>query len=72
MEKKRQMMNRKKFIQTGGRLLLLGGLAASTGYLVVNRKVTASCSVSPTCQNCGKFESCVLPQAEEVKNGKKE
>jgi len=63
-------MNRKKFIQTSGRLLLLGGMAASTGYLVVNRKVTANCSVSPACENCGIFAKCELPQAKEVKNGK--
>ncbi len=63
-------MNRKKFIQTGGRLLLLGGIAASTGYLVVNKKVTTACSVSPVCENCGKFSKCELPQAKEVKNGK--
>ncbi|HPF51374.1 MAG TPA: hypothetical protein PK335_07345 [Draconibacterium sp.] len=63
-------MNRKKFIQSGGRFLLLGGLATISGYLVWNRKVTTTCSVSPACSNCGKFESCQLPQAEEVRNGK--
>ncbi|WP_340110856.1 hypothetical protein [Maribellus mangrovi] len=63
-------MDRKKFIQTGGRLLLLGGFAAASGYLVMNKKVSATCSVSPTCENCGKFSKCELPQAKEVKDGK--
>lgn len=64
------IMNRKKFIQSGGRLLLLGGLATISGFLVYNKKVTTSCSVSPACSNCGIFGSCSLPQAEEVRNGK--
>jgi len=65
-------MNRKKFIQTGGRLLILGGLGASSAYLVMNNKVTASCSVSPTCKACGEFGTCQLERAEEVRNGKEE
>jgi len=60
-------MKRKEFIKTTGRLLLLGGITTSAGYLVVNKKVTASCAVSPTCENCGKFQKCELPQAEEVR-----
>ena len=63
-------MNRKKFIQTGGRIIILGGLGVLSGYLVLNKKVSASCSVSPTCENCGKYAKCELPQAKEVKNGK--
>lgn len=62
-------MNRKKFIETGGRLLMLGGLAAASGYLVLNRKVTTTCSISPTCQNCGKVSACINP---EVKNLREE
>jgi hypothetical protein len=65
-------MTRKDFFKAGGRLLLLGGITASAGYLVVNKRVSARCSVSPTCENCGKFSKCVLPQAKEVKNGKKQ
>jgi positive regulator of sigma E activity len=64
-------MNRKDFFRTGGRLLLLGGITTSAGYLLVNKKVTASCSVSPACNNCGEFSKCELPQAKEVKDGKR-
>jgi len=49
---------------------MLGGITTTAGYLLVNKKVTAGCSVSPTCENCGKFQKCELPQAKEVKNGK--
>jgi hypothetical protein len=64
-------MDRKDFFKTTGRLLILGGITASTGYLVLNKKVTASCSVSPTCKNCGEFSKCELPQAKEVKEQRK-
>ena len=60
-------MNRKDFFNTAGRLFILGGITASAGYLVLNNKVTASCSVSPTCNSCGKFSKCDLPQAKETK-----
>jgi hypothetical protein len=58
-------MNRKDFFNTAGRLLILGGITASAGYLVVNKKVSATCTESPTCSNCGKFAKCNLPQAKE-------
>ena len=54
-------MNRKEFFKTTGRLLIIGGITTSVGYLVVNKKVTASCSVSPTCNSCGKFSNCENP-----------
>nr|WP_321485269.1 hypothetical protein [uncultured Draconibacterium sp.] len=58
-------MKRKEFIRTTGRLLLLGGITASTGYLFVNKKVSVSCSVSPTCKNCGKVSACINPDVKE-------
>lgn len=64
-------MNRKEFIKTTGRILILGGITASTGYLVLNKKVKAICSVSPTCENCTKLQKCELPQADEAKAGDK-
>ncbi len=54
-------MNRKDFFKTGGRILMLGGLTASVGYLVVNKKVSASCTISPTCYSCGIYTNCVNP-----------
>ncbi|MCG6185785.1 hypothetical protein [Maribellus maritimus] len=55
-------MNRKEFFKTGGRLFLLGGIAVSTGYLVVNKKVSLNCSVSSTCKSCGIYSDCVNPE----------
>lgn len=63
-------MNRKEFFNTACRLFILGGITASAGYLVLNNKVTASCSVSPTCNSCGKYSKCDLPQAKETKENK--
>jgi hypothetical protein len=64
-------MNRKNFIKTTGRILILSGMAVSTGYLIVNNKVDTTCSVAPTCSKCGKLKGCDLPQAKEVKDGQK-
>ena len=58
-------MNRKEFFKTGGRFLLLGGLTATVGYLVVNKKVSANCTVSPTCNNCGIYTNCVAPEVKD-------
>jgi hypothetical protein len=63
-------MNRKEFFRTSGRLLILGGFTASAGYLVLNKKVSANCSVSPTCENCGKVSNCENPEVKEMRNGK--
>jgi hypothetical protein len=63
-------MNRKDFLKTTGRLFILGGITASAGYLVVNKKVSASCDISPTCKNCGKVSSCINPQVKKARDGK--
>jgi len=65
-------MNRKEFIKSTGRILILGAMAATTGYLVVNKKVDATCSVSSACQKCGQFAKCELPQALETKQNEKQ
>ncbi len=63
-------MNRKDFIKTTGRILILGGITASTGYLVINKQVTATCSVSPSCKKCGIYDDCVEPEVKKERNGK--
>lgn len=60
-------MKRKDFIKTTGRILILGGLAGTAGYLAGNHKVDTTCSVSPACQECRQFSDCKLPQAIEAK-----
>ena len=64
-------MNRKDFLKTGGRIIILGGMAVSAGYLIVNDQVDTTCSISPSCVKCGKLSGCDLPQAKEVTDGKK-
>ncbi len=59
-------MNRKKFFNIAGRLFLLGGISASAGYLVLNNKVSATCTESPACKACGKIAKCELPQAKKA------
>lgn len=63
-------MNRKKFIELGGRGLLLGGLAILTGVLVSRRQVSldTKCSANFQCRNCGKLSGCQLPEAEIERN----
>jgi len=61
-------MNRKEFFKTSGRLLILGGITIFAGYLLVNKKVSASCSVSPTCQNCGKVSNCESPAVKQERD----
>ena len=63
-------MDRKEFFKTAGRFFLLGGITASAGYLVVNKKVTASCSVSNVCKDCGIVESCENPDVKEERYGR--
>jgi hypothetical protein len=63
-------MDRKEFFKTSGRLLILGGIVSSAGYLLINKKVSANCSVSPTCKNCGKVSNCENPEVKEERDGK--
>ncbi len=63
-------MNRKDFINTGARIFILGGMAASAGYLAFSKKIDTSCSISPSCKKCDRFSGCDLPQAKEAADGK--
>lgn len=64
-------MNRNEFIRTGGRILILGGMAISAGYLMLNDKIDISCAETDGCGRCDWFTKCTLPDAMEVKDGKK-
>ena len=63
-------MDRKEFLKTGGRLLLLGGITASTGYLVLNKQVKASCEISTTCKDCIILNDCVEPEVKKQRYGR--
>jgi hypothetical protein len=65
-------MNRRNFIETTGRGILLGGLAIVSGVLVSRRQVSrdTQCSAYFQCKNCGRLSRCQLPEAEtERKDG---
>lgn len=64
-------MNRKEFLIAGGRIFILGGMAASAGYLILNNKVDVNCTASSSCTKCSRLSECELPEAEEVKNEQK-
>ena len=60
-------MDRKSFIINTGRWSLLAMMAGLVWFLVSNRKVRGpdSCAENQFCENCNKFGSCNLPQAQE-------
>lgn len=51
--------------------MILSGIAITTGYLFAKDKVDITCSVSVICQDCKELKECNLPQAKELKDGKK-
>jgi hypothetical protein len=66
-------MNRKDFLENGGRLAILSGIGLLSACLAYNQKIVTpeNCSVAPQCKNCGKYAQCELPQANrERKDGK--
>jgi hypothetical protein len=60
-------MNRKEFLKTGTRIFILAGMAASTGYLVINNRIDSTCSKPTVCNKCGQFTGCELPLAKEFR-----
>ena len=57
-------MKRDEFIRTGGRLVIMGAMAAFIVWIMTRKHPETSCSVSPACKGCSKFSDCELPQAE--------
>lgn len=67
-------MERRRFFRTGARLLMLGGFAAASGYLVLQGKVTRSqavCRTGSVCNGCSKLTDCSDDQAIAYRNTKK-
>jgi len=59
-------MKRRGFFTTGARLLMLGGFAAASGYLVLQGKVTRSqavCGTGSVCNGCSRLSGCSEDQA---------
>ncbi len=65
-------MDRRKFMLDTGRLSLLGGIVATTGYLISNRTTDdlPSCSFTPVCDRCRSYKSCAkVPDNKRPGNG---
>lgn len=58
-------MDRRNFLRNGGRLLMLGGMAVGTAWLVAGGQVgrPGSCAVSSRCNGCSKLSGCSDDQA---------
>ncbi len=61
--------NRRTFIKSLSRNLLLAGLAGMSGYLVFKNENSENdtCNLNFTCKNCNRVKSCNLPQAVDFK-----
>ena len=59
------MFDRRKFIKTIGRGMILTGLSAVTGYLILkdDSQVKNACDFDFICAKCRKHSSCSLPEA---------
>ena len=71
--KKSDKMERREFFKKGGRLLLLGGMAAGSAFLVFNGQVekTGSCKVAAHCKGCSKLTGCKNDQAISFRNAER-
>ena len=58
-------MDRRNFLRNGGRLLMLGGLAAGTAWLVAGGQVgkPGSCGIATRCNGCSRISRCTGDQA---------
>jgi len=66
-------MNRKEFLVTAGRYVLLSGLLLVSGILIKDRHAHPDkCLENPFCKDCGDLDDCSLPQALKVKNDGRE
>lgn len=56
---------RREFIRSLGRYLILGGLASVTGGLILKRVLASDkeCIEPNLCQSCRIFDDCNLPRA---------
>jgi hypothetical protein len=68
-------MERKEFIRTSGRWVILGVLAVITGSLIIRKKISVSenvCGISKgPCRDCAFLATCTLPEAVKIKSHEK-
>jgi hypothetical protein len=63
------MTNRREFLKTSARTILLGGLVFGSGYLIFREKPgnADACNFDFACKNCKRLSSCNLPEAKTQK-----
>ncbi len=61
------MMKRREFIRKAGRTLILGGIVAGSGYLLLKPRSGEKCDLDFICKNCKQNKTCTLPEAEAFK-----
>ncbi len=59
------MTNRREFLKTSARTILLGGLVLGSGYLIFKEKPknAEACNFDFACKNCKRLSACNLPEA---------
>ncbi len=59
------MCNRREFLKTSARTVLLGGLVLGSGYLIFREKPgnAEACNFDFACKNCNRLSLCNLPEA---------
>lgn len=59
------MSNRREFLKTSVRTILLGGLVLGSGYLIFREKPenNEACNFGFACKNCKRLPACNLPEA---------
>ncbi|NOY95264.1 MAG: hypothetical protein GXO81_02590 [Chlorobi bacterium] len=67
-------MDRKEFIHSSGRWLLLAIIGLVTGFLALNKRIEKDpeCVVLPVCRGCNQFSKCTLPQADKQRGNGEE
>ncbi len=65
------MIDRRAFIKKIGRSLIVGGVIAGSGYLLLKPKTGESCNFDFICKNCRQLNKCSLPEAEDFKKNNK-
>lgn len=60
-------MDRRDFIKEISRNLVLVGVVATSGYLLLKPDTGEECNFDFICKNCRQLKNCSLPEADDFK-----
>lgn len=60
-------MDRRNFIKKISRNLVLGGVLATSGYLLLKPETGEECNFDFICKDCRQLKNCSLPEADDFK-----